>query len=69
VDEDSGVTFEHSARTSSPLRAHQARPSTTPNGEQWIKFAAQVPLPPDMVPEKRSRFRLHRDRSIKEDEE
>lgn len=67
MEDESGVTFEQSARTSSPLRAHQSRTST-PNGAMWISFAAQVPLPPDLVPEKRSRFRLRPSRPTKEDE-
>lgn len=69
MDDDSGVTFEQSARASSPLRVHQMRSTTTPNGAMWISFAAQVPLPPDLVPEKRSRFRLRGSRTTKEDEE
>jgi hypothetical protein len=68
MDEDSGVTFEHSARAGSPARAHQSRPSTTPNGDMWISFAAQVPLPPDMVPAKRSRLRRRSARHTKEEE-
>lgn len=69
MDEDPGVTFEQSARTGTPARAHQSRPSTTPNGDMWISFAAQVPVPPDMVPQKRSRLRRLTARHTKEEGE
>lgn len=68
MEEESGVTFEHAARTSSPLRAHEVRASTTPNGAMWLSFASQVPLPPDLVPEKRSLFWLRSGRPTKENE-
>jgi hypothetical protein len=35
----------------------------------WISFAAQVPVPPDMVPQKRSRLRRLTARHTKEEGE